>query len=135
MNDKENFLQSISGEMSAEETLLAGLKGLIAAEIAIKRVNLRMNQKEFAEYMGATQSQVSKWETGECNFTLSTLVSIASKLDIKMQCPFVEETVFEYKEPEHKNNIYQFPQNATWRGCESAPSQYSVLKLDDLKEM
>lgn len=88
-NDTYEFLSALSQNMSAEELMLAGLQGVIAAEIVGKRLSLHMTQKEFAEYMGVSQGMISKWEKGESNFTLQTLVQIASKLGIQMQCPFV----------------------------------------------
>lgn len=90
-NDTYEFLSALSQSMSAEDLMLAGLQGIIAAEIVRKRLSLHMTQKEFAEYMGVSQGMISKWEKGDSNFTLQTLVQIASKLDIQMQCPFVME--------------------------------------------
>jgi len=46
-----------------------------------------MNRKQFAEFMGVSQGLVSRWERGETNFTLETLVNIASKLGLEMQSP------------------------------------------------
>lgn len=88
-NDTYEFLSALSQNMSSEELMLTGLQGVIAAEIVGKRLSLHMTQKEFAEYMGVSQGMISKWENGESNFTLQTLVQIASKLGIQMQCPFV----------------------------------------------
>lgn len=56
---------------------------IISANIERKRVELGMNQKQFAEYMGVSQGMVSKWESGEYNFTISTLNEICGKLNIK----------------------------------------------------
>lgn len=80
---------AIGENMSAEEMMLLSLQGTIAAEVEMKRAELRMNQKQFAQYMGVTQATVSKWESGDTNFTLSTLVHLAAKLDLPLQCPFV----------------------------------------------
>lgn len=79
--------------LSAKEMCLAGIQGIIAAEISMKRQSMGMNQNQFAKFMGVSQGLVSRWESGETNFTLSTLVDIADKLNIDIQCPFVTSTV------------------------------------------
>lgn len=95
-NGTHELLDLVSKDLSAESLLLAGLQGVIAAEIVGKRLSLHMTQKAFAEYMGVSQGMISKWEKGDSNFTLQTLVQIASKLDIQMQCPFVTEPPHRY---------------------------------------
>ncbi len=57
-------------------------KRLIAFEICAKRHDMGMNQKEFAKYMNVSQVMVSKWESGDYNFTLDTLNEICYKLRI-----------------------------------------------------
>ena len=84
-----NLLEAVSDDLTADELLLAGLKGMVSAAIAIKRKELNMSQKEFAASMGVSQGLVSRWESGEENFTLESLVKIAQKLSIKIQSPFV----------------------------------------------
>ena len=82
MND---LLVGLSDSFCAEDMMLAGLEASICSEIISQRIKRNMTQKEFAEFMGV--SLVSKWEKGECNFTLSSLVRIASKLGLRMQSP------------------------------------------------
>ena len=42
----------------------------ISMAIVHERKKLGMNQTEFAKFLGVTQGMVSKWESGEYNFTL-----------------------------------------------------------------
>lgn len=56
---------------------------LISAKIELKRKELGFNQKEFAAFMGVSQGMVSKWESGEYNFTISTLQDICFKLGLE----------------------------------------------------
>lgn len=88
-NPEKILLGSLSASLDDEELTLSAIQGLIAAEISYRRIQLGLSQKEFAEKMGVTQSLVSRWENGDSNFTMSTLVKIASRLDIEMQSPFV----------------------------------------------
>ncbi len=62
-------------------------KSHIAFEIAAKRSDMGMSQKEFAKFMGVSQVMVSKWESGDYNFTLDTLNEVCFKLgmDFKPQ--------------------------------------------------
>lgn len=47
-----DLLMAIGEDMSAEEMMLLSLQGMIAAEVEMKRTELGMNQKQFAQYMG-----------------------------------------------------------------------------------
>ena len=89
MND---LLAGLSASLSAEEATLASLEAIICGEIITQRIERGMTQKQFAEFMEVSQSMVSKWEKGECNFTLQSLVKIASKLGLSLQSPIVPHT-------------------------------------------
>lgn len=58
---------------------------IIAAKIEMKRNELGMNQKEFAKMMNVSQGMVSKWESGEYNFTVTTLKEICEKLGMEFE--------------------------------------------------
>lgn len=85
MNDLVNTLVP---NAEAEDLMLAGLQAMIASEITIRRQEMDLTQAELAEMMHVSQGLVSRWENGDSNFTLKTLVDIASKLGIEMQSPF-----------------------------------------------
>lgn len=77
-----NSLESIFNSYLTPSEQLANKKlGRIASEIEMWRVEHNMTQKDFAKFMGVTQAQVSKWESGECNFSIKTLANIASRLN------------------------------------------------------
>lgn len=44
----------------------------------------RMSQKQLAEIIGVTQSAVSQWESGDSNFSISTLVKVLAALDVRL---------------------------------------------------
>ena len=79
----------------------------ISLAIASKREELAMTQKEFAKYMGVSQSMVSKWEDGAYNFTIEKICEIFDKL--KMDFDFSikgsdSQSAFHLRETENTNN-------------------------------
>ncbi len=76
-------------KMAANDAL-----AILSAEIQFARLDLGMNQKEFAHYMGVSQGMVSRWESGEYNFTVEVLARIAYKLHRSVESLFTP-TVFE----------------------------------------
>ena len=54
----------------------------ISMAIVRERKKLGMNQTEFAKFLGVTQGMVSKWESGEYNFSLENISNIFVKLNL-----------------------------------------------------
>ena len=90
------------------------------------RIKKGWTQKDLADKMGVKQSLVSRWESGECNYTIDTLIEIADALGLSVQCPLKidSQTVFTelesvksdaannsaYKMPDFSSNAIRFPQ-------------------------
>ena len=123
MND---LLVGLSDSFCAEDMMLAGLEASICSEIISQRIKRNMTQKEFAEFMGVSQGLVSKWEKGECNFTLSSLVRIASKLGLRMQSPLTPS------EPHYTDSPCITLLPIKWNTISTGSSQY---RSSELKEM
>lgn len=126
----EPLVDAILPDASAEEILLSGLCGVIAAEIAMKRQKMGMNQKEFAAFMGVSQGLVSRWERGEANFTLGTLVHICAKLDLEIQSPIKPAAP---KTPYFSTGklVYLSPADTKWSAC----SYQETSDFTEAKEM
>lgn len=127
------LLSAVSKNMVPDTLALSALQGLIAAEITGKRIEKGMTQKDFSHLLGVSQSTLSKWESGETNFTLSTLVAIATKLDIQLQSPFVPTPPKSYQT--NTCNIIAFiPQG--WHTA-SSPAAFSdeEIETESFKEM
>ena len=123
MND---LLVGLSDSFCAEDMMLAGLEASICSEIISQRIKRNMTQKEFAEFMGVSQGLVSKWEKGECNFTLSSLVRIASKLGLRMQSPLTPS------EPHYTDSPCITLLPIKWNTISAGSSKY---RSSELKEM
>lgn len=139
MNNREGekaLLSALSANICAEELQLCTLQGLVAGGISTRRQELHMSQKQFADAMGVSQGLVSKWESGETNFTLSTLVSIASKLGLDMQPPIVPAP------PKYSSvaggDIVQYCPNRSWYSISSKPPKPGFSNISsefELEEM
>lgn len=70
-----------------EEIKASDFIALIAVSIQQHRMELGMTQREFARKLGVSQAMVSQWENGEKNFTVATLVRIASALGLSLRNP------------------------------------------------
>ena len=80
-----------------------------------------MTQKEFAKFMGVTQGMVSKWESGDYNFTIESICNILEKLDL--DCNF---EIF-------KDNIMDNVQDISLELNKSDISNLSKIDLNDFK--
>ena len=65
----------------------------IAVIIQRQRKAKGYTQKDLAMLLGVSQAMVSRWENGEENITLTTLVKIAFALEIPLYNPLVRHTV------------------------------------------
>lgn len=130
-NDVSELLAKLTGGMDAKELTLIALQVSIASAITAKRIKLGMTQKQFANKMGVSQGLVSRWENGDANFTLETLVNIADALDIEISSPFAAEHTASGYTPSGGNivNLHEFKQ-----GFVSSPAA-SYSNAAELKEM
>lgn len=130
-NDMKALLDSASASMTPEETMLAGLQGVIAGTISMKRQLLGMTQKDLAEKLNVSQGLVSRWERAETNFTLESLVRIASALDLKLQSPVVPASPLSFSFGD--SNIYPHPASSgQWQSGSYIPEvEYDTLEAKE----
>ncbi len=96
--------EGISKEKLKSEEILA----IISATIELKRHEMKMDQKQFAKFMGVSQGMVSKWESGFYNFTISTLVSICEKLGLEFEPQITSKEVKVLVDETNKSTIFTF---------------------------
>jgi transcriptional regulator with XRE-family HTH domain len=70
---------------------------IIAAKIQLKRIEKGLNQQEFAKVMGVSQGMISKWESGEYNFSVNTLTEICEKLNLEFT-PLISDRDYQITE-------------------------------------
>lgn len=73
---------SLFDDISPERMRALKIRGRIASAIAQARRNLGMTQSEFAQYCDVSQPMVSKWESGEYNFSLDGWAALSHRLSI-----------------------------------------------------
>lgn len=95
----EDFVNALTKNMTVEEMAQTALHIQISRMIRDARRKLRMSQKDLADKMGVKQSLISRWESGDCNYTIDTLVEIANALNLSVQCPLTYDEVDVVTEP------------------------------------
>ena len=100
--ENKNYFNELFSELTESDILAGELRHQISKLIHNKRLELKMTQKQFAEYMGVTQGMVSKWESFGYNFSLDTIGEIFSKL--KIDVAFKVNDISE----EYSNNVTRY---------------------------
>lgn len=80
----ENMIEQLAACLQNSDVVVAEQQAKIATIIMKNRLERQMNQKEFADFMGVSQSMVSKWESEEYNFTIESLAKICDKLNLEL---------------------------------------------------
>ena len=96
-NDWSDLLAALTEDIPAEELEADMLLADIAGKISAERIKRGLSQQAFADLLDVTQSQVSKIENGDNNFTIRRLVSIAHKLSMPLKILFGEQPIMEKK--------------------------------------
>lgn len=78
----QEFISRINDALGNRIEMEEMAKAKIASAILTKRYELKMSQTDFAEYMSVSQAMVSKWESGETNFSISAIAEICEKLSM-----------------------------------------------------
>lgn len=100
MNASNDIQKLFSAFMTPAEISANKQLALISATITLWREDHKMTQTSFAKLMNVTQAMVSKWESGEYNFTVKTLADISVKLGISLEQLFCGTPIFQsYSKP------------------------------------
>ena len=80
--------------LSPADVLSAKLMTQISGIITKERIKRHMTQSEFAGYLNVTQSQISRWEHGDYNFSLEKIADIAAKLNLDVNISAVDISIY-----------------------------------------
>lgn len=81
----EKMIEKLADCLQNSDVIAAEQQAKIATTIMKNRIDRHMNQKEFAEFMGVSQSMISKWESEDYNFTIESLAKICDKLNLELE--------------------------------------------------
>lgn len=113
MNDKtlpiSELLSVLAENLTDAQVLYADIQSRISHAISTERIRRKMNQSEFAELLDVSQTQVSKWENDDVNFTIKKLSEIATKLDLKLTCTLSPSKPASGFIQIRKNNVIKMP--------------------------
>lgn len=87
------LMNLFADSLSAPEILTSKLMAQISSGITKERVKHCMNQENFAKYLGVTQSEVSRWESGDYNFSIKKIAEIAVKLNMDISINMIDMTI------------------------------------------
>lgn len=99
-----NLFEALTENLSPAELKAATVISDISSRIAIERCKKGMTQKQFADLMGVTQGMVSKWESGDYNFTVESICNIFCELDLDFNFEIFEDeikTIIDFKQDIH----------------------------------
>lgn len=80
--DIDSLLNLFEEYLEPSDVLLSKLMAQISTAITRERLKKRMTQADFAKYISASQSLVSRWEQGDYNFSLKKIAEIAVSLNL-----------------------------------------------------
>jgi ribosome-binding protein aMBF1 (putative translation factor) len=82
-NAKET--NSLFDELSEEDIIASDIAYIIANGIFKRRRALGLTQQELADKLGVSQVMISRWESGEPNYTIETLVKLSIALGVNLR--------------------------------------------------
>lgn len=107
--DLNALLDIFEDNLSAADVLASKALAEISSGILQCRIESGMTQKQFAQFMNVSQGMVSKWESGDYNFSVKSLADIAVKLDLDLRvCLKKSKTV---QMPEKERQFRHFTTN------------------------
>ena len=100
-----DFLKAFEEYLSKEDTLDIALSLKISNAIVEQRKKLGMSQVDLADRLDVKQPVVSKWENGDTNYTIRTIVDIFSALGLDFELLIGNEAQNYRKGNSFENNL------------------------------
>lgn len=99
----EKFFE-LFDDLDETDILASTLLSKISLKIAKYRLDHKMTQKEFANFLGMSQSMVSKIESEDYNYSMKMLVKIFYKMKVSFDIVFSDENTYKEVSFEEINN-------------------------------
>lgn len=109
----DDLMELFADSLSTPEMLTSKLMAQISSGITKERIKRRMSQEAFAQYLGVSQSEVSRWESGDYNFSIKKIAELAAKLNLDVSINMidisVEKNCYNYSPPAPSARIIKYP--------------------------
>ena len=129
------FIEVLTEGFSDEELLETTMRAQIASSIVTARLRKGWTQADLADATRVSQAQVSKWEKGSQNYSLSTLVKLSLALEIELKNPLQVQGKFQYSvASSNDSKIIQFYPNYYASSNYTATGWTSSGSSDTLEE-
>ncbi|MDO4602368.1 MAG: helix-turn-helix transcriptional regulator [Eubacteriales bacterium] len=120
--DIDSLLNLFEEYLEPSDVLLSKLMAQISTAITRERLKKHMNQSDFAKYINASQSLVSRWEQGDYNFSLKKIAEIASSLNLDVNISMYNAALHHVQ-----NGIEYSPLVSTFKtSCSRKEAKYST---------
>lgn len=126
-----SLFDDLLSDLSKTEIKCIKLKAKLAKWIQAKRKEMGLSQKQFSDFMGVKQAMISKWESGDYNFTISSLCDIFCKLDIDFDIVSNNrmERYMELNTKRNTPNTLIMGYDTVWRKMNIKPSKISINEI------
>lgn len=127
--DIQDLLALFEETLTPANVLSSKLMAQISTIITKERIKRHMTQSEFAKYIDVTQSQISRWEHGDYNFTLEKIADVAAKLNLDVNISAVDISIYKVAEtynteyitsPQPSSFVFQNFQDSNSKGAYNA---------------
>lgn len=122
-----DLLTLFEDALSPADVLVSKLMAQASTALTKERLRLHMDQSEFAKHIGVMQSQVSRWEQGDYNFSLDEIATMAAKLNLDVNLNWN----IPIKKDACAVTISPLPEMVSWSSFLNGESELECQSLDD----
>lgn len=126
----DDLLSLFEETISPADVLSSKLRAQVSSIITKERLKLKMTQSQYAKHIDVKQSQISRWEHGDYNFSLDKIADIAAKLnlDINITSTSIPYKTIELSKSNRQSYIYILkPGNFAKSSCNGNNYKIPVL--------
>lgn len=92
----DDIMNIFSDYLNEEDIIYSKVTAKLVSCIIKERKRLSLSQADFANHLCTKQSVISRWESGNSNFTIKTLSKIAAKLDLDLYVNLIPHSDIEF---------------------------------------
>lgn len=82
LSNAYDIIESLQSEITTSDSYYYDILYKISTAVFENRISKDMNQNEFSNLLGVSQAMISKYESGDYNFTIKQVCKLCEKLDL-----------------------------------------------------